>query len=61
MRKLFVLCATAAMTLPSVLSAETAPRDVAFGELGEVAAPLTDVPGDPAAGFEAATARGIGN
>lgn len=61
MRNLFVLCAAATMVIPSVLSAETAPRDVVFGELGEVATPLTDTPGDPEAGFNAATQRGIGN
>lgn len=61
MKKLFVLCAAATMVIPSVLSADTAPRDIVFGELGEVAAPLTDVPGDAEAGFKAATTRGIGN
>lgn len=61
MNKLFVLCAAATMAFPSVVSADTAPRDVVFGELGEVAAPLTDVPGDPAAGLKDATTRSIGN
>jgi len=61
MRKLFVLCASATMVIPSMLSADTAPRDVAFGELGEVAAPLTEMAGDAEAGFTAATTRGIGN
>ena len=61
MKKLFVLCAAATMAIPTVLSAEMAPRDVVFGELGEVATPLTDTPGDAEAGFTAATTRGIGN
>ncbi|MCB1347513.1 MAG: sulfur oxidation c-type cytochrome SoxX [Maritimibacter sp.] len=61
MRNLFVLCAAATMAIPSVLNADTAPGDVVFGELGEVAAPLTDVAGDPAAGLTAATTRSIGN
>ena len=61
MRNLFVLCAAATMAIPSVLSAETAAKDVVFGELGEVAESLTGVPGDPKAGYEAATTRGLGN
>ncbi|MCB1337781.1 MAG: sulfur oxidation c-type cytochrome SoxX [Maritimibacter sp.] len=61
MRKLFVLGAAAMMTLPSVLSADTAPRDVAFADDGSVAESLTGVAGDPTAGLENATSRGIGN
>ena len=61
MRNLFVLCAAATMAIPSMLSADMAPQDVVFGDLGEVATPLTDVPGDAEAGFTAATTRGIGN
>ena len=61
MRNLFVLCAAATMAIPSALSAETAPRDVVFGEYGEVMEPLTDVPGDPEAGYTAATTKGLGN
>lgn len=61
MKKLFVLCAAATMAIPTVLSADMAPQDVVFGELGEVETPLTDTPGDPEAGFTAATTRGIGN
>lgn len=61
MRQLFVLCAAATMAVPAALSADTAPRDVVFSDIGEVMEPLTDTPGDPEAGFTAATTRGIGN
>lgn len=61
MRNLFVLGAAAMMTLPSVLTAETAPGDVAFSDDGRVAESLTGVPGDPEAGYKAATTKGIGN
>ncbi len=61
MRNLFVLCAAATMAIPSMLSADTAPKDVVFGELGEVAESLTGVPGDAKAGYEAATTKGLGN
>jgi sulfur-oxidizing protein SoxX len=61
MKKLFVLSAAATMAIPSVVSAEMAPREVVFGELGEVATPLTETAGDAEAGFTAATTRGIGN
>lgn len=45
-----------------VAFAETvAPADVVFGEYGEIETSLTGVPGDPAAGREVMTTRGLGN
>lgn len=61
MRKLFALCAAAMVTIPSTLSAETMPRDVVFTDTGAVAESLTGVPGDPEAGFKAATTKSLGN
>jgi len=61
MRKLFVLCAAAMVTIPTVLSAETMPRDVVFDDYGAVEESLTGVPGDPEAGMKAATTKSLGN
>jgi L-cysteine S-thiosulfotransferase len=61
MKKLFVLCTAGMVMLPSMLSAETAPSDVVFNELGAVEESLTGVPGDPASGMEIATTRPLGN
>lgn len=61
MRKLFVLCTAGMVIVPFMLSAETAPGDIVFGELGAVEAALTDTPGDPAAGLAVATTKSLGN
>jgi L-cysteine S-thiosulfotransferase len=41
--------------------ADVAPEAVAYDEYGAVAEPLTDQPGDPEAGKEVMTSRGLGN
>jgi L-cysteine S-thiosulfotransferase len=41
--------------------ADVEPADVVFDEYGAVEEPLTDQPGDPAAGKEVMTTRGTGN
>lgn len=61
MRKLFVLCTAGMVMLPSMLSAETAPQDVVFGELGAVEASLTGTQGNAQDGFNVATSRSLAN
>ncbi len=61
MRTLFALCAAAVTAFPSILSAETMPRDVMFSDHGEVAESLTGVPGNPEEGFKTATTKSLGN
>lgn len=61
MRKLFVLCTAGMVMLPSMLAAETAPQDVAFGDLGAVEESLTGTPGNAEAGMEVATTKSLGN
>ncbi|HHC29028.1 MAG TPA: sulfur oxidation c-type cytochrome SoxX [Rhodobacterales bacterium] len=61
MKKLFVLCAAGMVMLPSMLSAETAPQDIVFGELGAVEESLTGTPGSAEAGLKVATTKKLGN
>lgn len=61
MKKLFVLCTAGMVMLPSMLSAETAPQDVVFGDLGAVEESLTGVAGDADSGLKVATTRSMGN
>jgi sulfur-oxidizing protein SoxX len=61
MKKLFVLCAAGMVMLPSMLSADTAPEAVVFGELGAVEDTLTGTPGDAETGLKVATTRSMGN
>ena len=54
----FGFCAAMAA---AAAAAETTPSAVTHGEYGEIEASLTAVPGDPAAGREVMTTRGLGN
>ncbi|WP_420859100.1 sulfur oxidation c-type cytochrome SoxX [Marivivens marinus] len=51
----------AAVIAAGMVTAETAPEDVVFGEYGEIAESLTGVAGDPAEGEKVMTSRGLGN
>ena len=59
--KRFLMASACAGAVATVVYAEVAPDDVAFGEYGQVEASLTGVPGDPAAGAEVLSNRGLGN
>lgn len=61
MKKLFALCAAGMVFVPSMLSAETAPQDVVFTDLGAVEQSLTGVPGNAEHGLKVATTKKMGN
>jgi len=59
MKKLII--ATVVTSAATLAVAQTAPKEVSFGEYGQIEASLTGQPGDPAAGLEVMVARGKGN
>lgn len=58
--KKIILAATVA-GLGSIAFAQTAPKEVAFGDYGQIDVSLSGVAGDPEAGLQIMVARGKGN
>ncbi len=61
MRTTAIIAVTLAIGLPAALSAEVAPDDVTFGDMGAVTESLSGAPGDPEAGKKIMVTRGAGN
>lgn len=61
-RKLTAIAVLGMIGFAGVASAENVtPAGVSYDDMGAIAAPLTDVPGDVAAGAEVMTTRSLGN
>ncbi len=60
MKRGSIAFALAALAAPALAGA-VAPGDVVFDDEGKVAAPLSDTPGDPAAGKKVFSSRSLGN